>query len=386
MSGCTRGCSSVMSEGLFQQSCVNVPGVFCAIIRDMESVTKVESQRQYCMVDIINYLKQYHVIPIERYESFFIEKAPDVTISYVLNNFLVDSLEAYIQSFSLALKQNDSAFETEIPTYWIDVLFLDQKLPDGIGKMVDSIENMVMYTKYHLVIYSDSFLDEALCVYELFLRRKQGNNSIIVVNVTNVDEWTPRNYGDSIDYCSNMVCSHVGSLYGEIRRRLIGKETEVNCIIKDIVKEFTAVITYADKSWYYGNCKGGWRDDESNGQFSYPNGDSFKGVFKLNKFIQGDVVIHLPNKGIYEGQYKEGKYNGIGILKFPEGIICQGEFKNGEYSPDGMVLYPDNVSVKRSQIDERLWRSFSMEPVNVLQGHTSTVKCILVMRCLSIYS
>ena len=48
---------------------------------------------------------------------------------------------------------------------------------------------------------------------------------------------------------------------------------------------------------------------------------------------QGDQLLN--DVGLYEGEYKDGKYHGQGISSYPDGSKYEGKFKNGENTVKG---------------------------------------------------
>ncbi len=42
---------------------------------------------------------------------------------------------------------------------------------------------------------------------------------------------------------------------------------------------------------------------------------------------------------MYKGEYKDGKYNGIGTIQYSNGDIYEGEWKNGKRDGKGTIIY-----------------------------------------------
>ena len=62
----------------------------------------------------------------------------------------------------------------------------------------------------------------------------------------------------------------------------------------------------------------------------------------------------------YQGQVKDGKPNGLGVLIYPDGSKYVGEFKNGkwngtEYDRDGTVLSKIVYGRRIKQLDSSWW-------------------------------
>jgi hypothetical protein len=50
-------------------------------------------------------------------------------------------------------------------------------------------------------------------------------------------------------------------------------------------------------------------------------------------------VLHLPNGDVYEGELKDGLYNGQGTMTYANGDVYEGEWKNGERNGHGKMTY-----------------------------------------------
>ena len=63
---------------------------------------------------------------------------------------------------------------------------------------------------------------------------------------------------------------------------------------------------------------------------------------------------------MYQGQVKDGKPNGLGVLIYPDGSKYVGEFKNGkwngtEYDRDGTILSKIVYGRRIKQLDSSWW-------------------------------
>lgn len=106
------------------------------------------------------------------------------------------------------------------------------------------------------------------------------------------------------------------------------------------VREGVGKMTYANRDVYLGtwqnNCRTG------SGICWFGNGDIFQGIWKLDQMIRG--VYRKPNGEIYDGEIKDGKFNGYGKLFWPrsgkwfEGIFSDNKlYKGMMFSSDGKI-------------------------------------------------
>jgi hypothetical protein len=58
----------------------------------------------------------------------------------------------------------------------------------------------------------------------------------------------------------------------------------------------------------------------------------------LNDFLDGFAKQTYPSGVVFEGNFTEGSYDGLGTLHFPDGKIIRGEWKND---------YPTRLSIER---------------------------------------
>jgi len=65
----------------------------------------------------------------------------------------------------------------------------------------------------------------------------------------------------------------------------------------------------------------------------------YKGEFIQNIRKGKGEIFFKKNKEIYEGEFDEGKINGIGIYTFKNGDIYQGQFKNGKMNGKGVFKW-----------------------------------------------
>ena len=89
--------------------------------------------------------------------------------------------------------------------------------------------------------------------------------------------------------------------------------------------------------------------------FKYESSDTtniiriYKGGFK-DGLYEGHGVLHLPNGDTYEGAFVQSKYHGKGVLKSKDGYVYDGEFKDGLYEGHGVLRWSNGDTY------EGLWR------------------------------
>ena len=92
------------------------------------------------------------------------------------------------------------------------------------------------------------------------------------------------------------------------------------------------IAQFSDGRYYHGGFVHGVLTGDSV-YFSYPNGDTFEGSFENGEKKEGYVKERGKNTNgetwEYEGEYKSGKWNGKGTIKWSDGHKYEGEFKEG---------------------------------------------------------
>ena len=93
------------------------------------------------------------------------------------------------------------------------------------------------------------------------------------------------------------------------------------------IKDGYGKRTLADGSVYEGQFKDG--DFEGKGTLTYPNGQQYTGEFKFGLF-DGEGVLVYSDGSKYEGQFREGALNGQGTITYADGTQYKGSFKDGD--------------------------------------------------------
>lgn len=98
-------------------------------------------------------------------------------------------------------------------------------------------------------------------------------------------------------------------------------------------------LILSDKSYYEGNFKDGLYD--GNGYFKNKN-FIYKGEFSKGKKHGKGKLENLIKNTVYEGEFKNDKKNGYGIEKYNDGSIYKGNFKNDKKEGMGVLTLKNN--------------------------------------------
>lgn len=105
------------------------------------------------------------------------------------------------------------------------------------------------------------------------------------------------------------------------------------------VREGKGKMEYSNHDVYQGT----WQNDHRTGDGIcwFADGSVFHGVWKFDQMIRG--VFRRPNGELYDGELKDGKYNGYGKLFWPSGNWFEGLFVDNKpykgmmFSMDGRI-------------------------------------------------
>ena len=100
-------------------------------------------------------------------------------------------------------------------------------------------------------------------------------------------------------------------------------------------------MTYADSTVYEGDWKQGLWD--GNGDLFYPDGDFYSGEFKEHEFSGYGTYIYSDGAK-YEGYWENGMFNGNGTMSYADGSIYAGEWKDDRKHGLG-VLYDSRTGM-----------------------------------------
>ena len=85
-----------------------------------------------------------------------------------------------------------------------------------------------------------------------------------------------------------------------------------------------------------------------NGVRTYNEKNTYKGdrKFTLKGIVwEGNGLLEFASGAFYDGQFKDGKYNGWGKYVFPDGKVHIGNFIDGLFTGSGMLKYPNGDEV-----------------------------------------
>ena len=101
--------------------------------------------------------------------------------------------------------------------------------------------------------------------------------------------------------------------------------------IKNYMRDGKGKFTSDDETY-----EGDWKEDkkEGNGIIIYKDGCKYEGQFKNNK-IEGEGKMSWKDGTYYSGEFKNNIFNGKGVLKGNNNHIYNGYFQNGIYNGEG---------------------------------------------------
>ena len=99
------------------------------------------------------------------------------------------------------------------------------------------------------------------------------------------------------------------------------------------------VFKYADGRIYEGNWADGVREGE--GKLYGKNINTFKGMWKNGRLSGKGMILSPSGTVIYDGSFKEGKYEGNGTFRYDSGDVYEGQWAGGRRSGTGCMTYAD---------------------------------------------
>ncbi len=129
-------------------------------------------------------------------------------------------------------------------------------------------------------------------------------------------------------------------------------------------------ITYGTLRFSGGIYTGEIKNGKANGQgtMTYADGTVKKGIWKDDEFVKSQSnptissnsvqtifrTIIFTNGDKYDGEMRDGKYNGQGTYIFANGVKYVGEFKDGSFNGQGTKTYIDGTYAKGIWKDNKL--------------------------------
>ena len=92
------------------------------------------------------------------------------------------------------------------------------------------------------------------------------------------------------------------------------------------------------------NCDGFTQCPEvylENAKLLKSNGETVGNAYKLQ----------LPDGSLYEGQFQDGKFHGLGRFTSPDGSLYEGQFQDGKFHGEGQLRYPDGSQYSGNFLD-----------------------------------
>jgi hypothetical protein len=109
---------------------------------------------------------------------------------------------------------------------------------------------------------------------------------------------------------------------------------------KDVFKNPVRRISYPNGEAYEGMCRPGTDILEGYGKLTWPDGRMYEGEFRDDKY-NGVGKFTWANGNIYEGELKDDKRNGVGKCIYTDGEIYEGEWRDNEKHGKGKYVSTD---------------------------------------------
>ena len=106
------------------------------------------------------------------------------------------------------------------------------------------------------------------------------------------------------------------------------------------------IYSYTSKARYEGEFKNGKRHGK--GLLTSPDGSTLNAMF-VDGVAIGTVERLSPNGYRYQGGWKNGKPEGKGQAKYTTGVQYEGDFKEGWREGTGIMTYPTGIRYEGSR-------------------------------------
>ena len=254
--------------------------------------------------------------------------------TYSWTNIPVDAFDKYLKSFTSNLGKSKTRLdqEEEEDSCWIDILFNDQRTPEGIQKSLRIAEVIYKLARFHAVFYSASVFDRAWCLLELTIRRRAGKESLLC-SYLDTSESKPREYVEAHDFFGTMDCWDKTNDLPAIKAKVVsifGSSKAFNRAMHELCAHLR--MTYPDGTRYEGKLMFGQRN--------------------------GLGRLHLRDAVKYEGFFKSDVYHGRGKLQVYD-VVLEGTWREGELESDGVVRFSDGRSCRRRHVSPEVFRVLS---------------------------
>jgi hypothetical protein len=113
---------------------------------------------------------------------------------------------------------------------------------------------------------------------------------------------------------------------------------DIECFdtVDDLFKKISGNFIWTDGESY----EGSYEDSQVSGygRFVWKDGSSYDGIWHNG---ERDIFgVHTEKEGIYTGEWKNDKRDGVGCIEYTSGNIIEGEFDNNNFNDkDGMYRF-----------------------------------------------
>lgn len=130
---------------------------------------------------------------------------------------------------------------------------------------------------------------------------------------------------------------------------------------KKVLRDMYTTNIMVDGSKYAGQFQKGRTVKDGIGHIIYPDGALFEGVFRMDDTVKGRYIF--TNGYVYEGQMKNHKMHGKGVLKYEGKMVYTGDFENGEQCNEKLTLFSTASQVTGVNPNKNLERLSSNKSV-----------------------
>ena len=97
-------------------------------------------------------------------------------------------------------------------------------------------------------------------------------------------------------------------------------------------------MTWPSGFYYQGN----WQNDHPKGEGKYYDGNIYQGIFGNDSIIKGKFISQNQLE-TYQGDFKDKKFNGYGILQKKGKFVYEGNFKDNLKNGKGKITLQDGT-------------------------------------------
>eukprot|EP01012_Entosiphon_sulcatum_P022082 TRINITY_DN2699_c0_g1_i1.p1 TRINITY_DN2699_c0_g1~~TRINITY_DN2699_c0_g1_i1.p1 ORF type:complete len:197 (+),score=16.21 TRINITY_DN2699_c0_g1_i1:171-761(+) len=124
------------------------------------------------------------------------------------------------------------------------------------------------------------------------------------------------------------------------KKKYPNRDEYVGDMTKDGLRHGKGTMRYANGTVYDGE----WKEDKWEGQGKYIGTEySYEGEFSDNSFHGFGRMFWFRSRDSYEGEFLTGERNGTGTYKWASGASYTGLWENGRKHGKGVYTYPDGT-------------------------------------------